>query len=304
MANVGGYYQVPAPVAPPPPPPPPPPPVPPAPAPVGGYQSYAQPASYAPAAGAGPVAPAAPGAPQQVASWDAWIPTSASDPYVAGMRTSAAAVAAVGGAAGSAANIRFANYAVWKSAGARASARAAAKSGSFFGVSSKMTKAMSMAKTSSQKSAFMSTIAKGPKNAGIGSALKFSFFNLGNVARAIGSSALVAVPIALITNFLDWKAGKVTTDQRNALIVADTAGYTATGAASTLIGGAIGSTFLGPMVGTVAGIGAGFLFGWVYEKYIRPRWGEWVHGAMYKTTAAPPPVQPQPIPSPPIIEAK
>jgi hypothetical protein len=273
-----GYYQ--APVAPPAPPVPPVPP--------------------APYAGAAPAA--APNGYQQVASWDAWKPTSNSDPYVAGMRTSGSAVAAVSGAAGMAANARFANYAAWKAAGARASASMAAKSRSAIGMSSKMTKAMSTAAKngSSGKASFMASITSGPRNAGVFSAFKNTFMNLGNIGRAIGTSALISLPIAVVTNFMDWKAGRVTEDQRNALIVADAVGYTATGATSTLFAGAVGATFLGPVVGTIAGIGAGFLTGWVYEKYIRPKWGEWVHGALYNKPAAPPP----PVVQPPVIEAK
>jgi hypothetical protein len=258
---------------------------------------------------AAPVAPnpyqqAAPNGYQQVASWDAWKPTSNSDPYVAGMRTSGSAVAAVSGAAGMAASARFANYAAWKAAGARASASAAARSRSAIGMSSKMTKAMSTAAKngSSGKASFMASITSGPRNAGIFSAFKNTFMNLGNVTRAIGSSALISLPIAVVTNFMDWKAGRVTEDQRNALIVADAVGYTATGATSTLFAGMVGATFLGPVVGMIAGIGAGFFTGWVYEKYIRPRWGEWVHGAMYnKPQVAPPP--PPPV-QPPNIEPK
>jgi hypothetical protein len=254
------------------------------------------------AGAATPAVPAAPNGYQQVASWDTWKPTSNSDPYVSGMRTAGAAVAAVSGAAGMAANARFANYAAWKAAGARASASAAAKSRSAIGISSKMTKAMSTAAKngSSGKASFMASIQAGPRNAGIFSAFKNTFLNLGNVGRAIGSSALISLPIAVITNFMDWKAGRVTTDQRNALIVADAVGYTATGATSTLFAGMVGATFLGPVVGTIAGIGAGFFTGWVYEKFIRPRWGEWVHGAMYKAPVAPPP----PVVQPPVIEAK
>jgi hypothetical protein len=274
VSNVMGYYQAPS---------PPPMPVAPMAPPMPAYAGAAMPN------------------PVLVSSTDSWVPTSFSDPYVSGMRTSAGAVTAMAGAGAAASNIRFANYAGWKAAGARTSARAASKSGSMFGVSSKMTKAMSLAKSSSQKSAFMSSIQKGPKTAGVGSALKYSFFSAGNIGRALFSSALVAIPIAIITNMLDFKAGKVTADQRNALMVADTAGYIATGASSTLVGGMIGSTFLGPVVGTMVGVGAGFALGWMYEKFIRPKWGEWVHSAMY-AQGAPTPV-PVPVVPPP-IEAK
>jgi hypothetical protein len=278
VSNVMGYYQAPLPPAMPLAPPPP------------GLPAYAG------AAAPGPVL---------VSSTDTWVPTSSTDPYVAGMRTSAGAVTAMAGAGSAAANIRFANYAGWKAAGARASAKAASRSGSMFGVSSKMTKGMSMARTASQKSAFMSTIQSGPKTAGVGAAIKYSLFSFSNIGRALASSALVAIPIAIVTNMLDFKAGKVTADQRNALMVADTAGYIATGTTSTMVGGALGSTFLGPVIGTVVGVGAGFALGWVYEKYIRPQWGAWVHSAMYaQGTPTPTPV-PVPVPVvPPVIEPK
>jgi uncharacterized membrane protein len=96
--------------------------------------------------------------------------------------------------------------------------------------------------------------------------------------------------MSIITNFMDWKAGKVNAQQRNSLMIADAVGYTATGASATLIGGAIGSTFLGPGVGTVLGIAAGFGLGWVYEKFIRPQFGQMVGQALYPTVPTQPPV--------------
>jgi hypothetical protein len=146
---------------------------------------------------------------------------------------------------------------------------------------------MQAAKSVAQKSQFTQGV-----RAGVGSAFRHTFLSIGNVARAIGGAAIVAVPISLITNFLDYQSGKINEQQRNALIVADTAGYTATGATATLVGGAVGSTFLGPVIGTMVGVGAGFALGWVYEKFIRPQWGRMVQSAIYDR----PPVQTVPDP--------
>ena len=93
----------------------------------------------------------------------------------------------------------------------------------------------------------------------------------GTLARSIGSSALVAVPMSLVTNFIDYKRGKITADQRNTLMVADAVGYTASGAIGSAIGGAVGSAIF-PGLGTVIGIGAGIGLGYAYERWLRPRW--------------------------------
>jgi hypothetical protein len=136
----------------------------------------------------------------------------------------------------------------------------------------------------------------GVKGPGLLGAFKGTFLSVGNIARAVGSAAIFAVPIAVVTNFLDYQAGKITEQQRNALIVADVGGYTATGATSSLIGGFVGS-LAGPMVGTVVGVAAGFGLGWVYEKYIRPRWGDMVRNALYaQQPVTPTPVNPYPPP--------
>lgn len=93
----------------------------------------------------------------------------------------------------------------------------------------------------------------------------------GTLARSIGSSALVAIPMSLVTNFIDFKRGKITEQQRNTLMVADAVGYTASGAVGSAIGGAIGSALF-PGLGTVIGIGAGIGLGYAYERWLRPRW--------------------------------
>lgn len=92
-----------------------------------------------------------------------------------------------------------------------------------------------------------------------------------SLARSFGFSALFAVPAAFITDFIDYKLGKIDAHERNVLIAADSVGYTASGMGGSALGAAIGTTFLGPGVGTVLGIGAGLGLGWAYEKFIRPR---------------------------------
>ncbi|MEB3197171.1 MAG: hypothetical protein VKP62_08205 [Candidatus Sericytochromatia bacterium] len=262
-------------------------------------QGYFSGPSLPPAAQGPMTPPASPGAayvstpayPGQapVTTWETWVPTSAADPYVAGMRTSASALAAFRNVNSVAVGARFEVAKALKMGGARVSASAAR----FSGRTSRATalpKGMKAASSVAQKTQYTQGI-----QAGVGSAFRHTFLSVGNVARAIGSSALVAIPMALVTNLLDFAAGKITEQQRNALIVADAAGYTATGATATLVGGFVGSTFLGPAIGTVIGIGAGFALGWLYEKYIRPQWGEWVRGAMYAApTPTPVPDYPPP----------
>jgi hypothetical protein len=261
---------------------------------TGYYNTPPAPSPYAvPAA---PVAvsavPTAPGQ-QPISTTDTWVQTSNSDPYVAGMRTSGSALAAMRGAKSVATMARWNTMLAARSTAAKGASAAARAAGRKVGTMAKMTKQMQAAKSIGAKAELTKGI-----NAGVGGAVRQSFFSLGNIARSIGSSALFAVPMSLITNFLDWKAGKINEEQRNTLIVADAIGYTATGAGASLVGGAIGSTFLGPGVGTVLGIAAGFGFGWVYEKFIRPTWGQMVHNAMYATPAPVPTPTPTPTPPP------
>lgn len=271
--NVMGYFAPPpapvAPVAPPPPPTP-----------------YG---NAGPATTAWTTTPTAPGQ-QPVATWDTWVPTSHADPYVAGMRTSASGLAALTGAAKAATNAK------WNSMMAARQAAGLAKT----------SKTLQTAGASAaSKATYMSGKGFGAakaavKSPGIASAFRHTFLSVGNIARAIGGAAIIAVPLSLITNFLDFQAGKITEQQRNALILADVGGYTVTGASASLIGGFVGTTFLGPMVGTVVGVAAGFGLGWVYEKFIRPRWGEMVRNALYATPVTPPPVVTPPVtPYPP-----
>jgi hypothetical protein len=112
----------------------------------------------------------------------------------------------------------------------------------------------------------------GAKGARLGS--KAAAAGAGSLGKAFGLSALISVPLAVVTDFLDYKRGKLTKDQRNTLIVADSLGYAATGTAGSMLGAALGTTFLGPGVGTVLGIGAGMGLGYLYERYLRPHFGQ------------------------------
>lgn len=174
--------------------------------------------------------------------------------------------------------------------GSRNAARVAGRS---VGVMSRVTKQMSAAKSVAQKA----PLVKGLRLS-VTEGLRRSFFSIGNVSRAVGLSALTAVPIAAITNFLDYKAGKINAQQRNALILADAAGYTVSGAGATLLGGAVASTVMGPFLGTLVGIGAGFLFGHVYERFVRPKAGQMAAEALYPGVAAAVPQLASPLPAP------
>lgn len=262
--HVLNYFNIPAPNTPPP------------------YGSSSIPAGYQ-------TTPVYPGQ-QPIATFDTWVPQESGDPYVSGMRTSASAISAVTGASKLAVGARFEVAKALRMGSARVS-NSAAKFAGRATRAARLPKGMQAAKSVAQKAQYTQSV-----RAGVGSAFRHTFLSLGNVARAIGGAAIVAVPISLVTNFLDYQAGKINEQQRNALIVADAAGYTATGATATLVGGAIGSTFLGPVVGTVVGVGAGFALGWVYEKFIRPQWGRMVQSAIYErpvTPATPEPFLPK-----------
>lgn len=230
---------------------------------------------------------------------DQWVPTSFSDPYLAGLRTSGAAFAAAKGAKAVAVMSRWNSLLSARTVAARGANAAARTAGRKIGTMAKMTKQMQAAKTIDAKAQLTSDT-----HVGIGGAIGHSFFSIGNIFRSLWSSALFAVPVSVITDYLDYRSGKTNAQQRNAYMVADSIGYTATGAASSLLGGAIGSTFLGPGFGTLIGIGAGFGLGWIYEKFIRPTFGTMVENAMYQqpgaapVAVAPTTVTPTPAPAP------
>jgi hypothetical protein len=257
------------------------------------------PTTTAPALPSAPVTSQAPalGAPVLVGSSDTYIQTSSTNPLFSGIRSSAGSIAALRGVPKAAASARLASL---KSAsttavkGRNAASRIAGRKPAMMRLNKSQT---ALAKTHAGRQILTKDV-----HVGVGESFFRSFFSVGNLARAIGGSALIAIPMSAVTDFLDWREGRTTADQRNALIVADSIGYTATGATATLMGGAIGSTFMGPGVGTVVGIAAGFGLGWVYEKYIRPTFGNWIHNALYKTPlGAPPPPAPVPTPTPPPI---
>lgn len=217
-----------------------------------------------------------------IATADTWVPTAVPEPYTSGIRTASAGMAAQIG---------------------KQSAKVSAEWGKMLAMrGGRKTVAIKNAKSTADRASYLARVSKLSGNAakrpGLLSALRGTFFSFGAVARAIGSSALVAIPMSLITNFMDWHNGRINEQQRNTLFVADSIGYTATGAVATLAAGATAATFLGGFMGTAVGLAAGLGLGWVYEKFIRPRWAEMVHSALY-AAPAPQPVVPQPQPTPP-----
>lgn len=91
------------------------------------------------------------------------------------------------------------------------------------------------------------------------------------VPRLLKSNFLVAAVFSAVSNGLDLVRGRVTGKQAAAGFAVDTVAYTGIGAASTYLGGLVGS-FLGP-VGTIGGIlvgsAIGIGLGWLYEKFAR-----------------------------------
>lgn len=86
--------------------------------------------------------------------------------------------------------------------------------------------------------------------------------------RLASRAAWLAAPIAAVTNWLDFRAGKITAQQRNTLVAADAVGYTAAGFAGTFAATAMGATGApGLAVGLAVGAGAA----WLYERFARPR---------------------------------
>lgn len=216
-----------------------------------------------------------------VATSDSWVPTAVPEPYTSGIRTASAGMAAQIGKQGAKTSAEWAKMLAMRGG--------------------RKTVAIKAAKSTAERSNYLARVSKlagnSAKRPGLFSALRGTFFSLGAITRAIGSSALVAVPMSLITNFMDWRNGRINEQQRNTLFVADSIGYTATGAVATLAAGATAATFLGGFMGTVVGMAAGLGLGWAYEKFIRPRWAEMVHSALY-AAPAPQPVVPQPQPQP------
>ncbi|MEB3299467.1 MAG: N-acetylmuramoyl-L-alanine amidase [Candidatus Sericytochromatia bacterium] len=88
----------------------------------------------------------------------------------------------------------------------------------------------------------------------------------------LGGTALFAGIGAVVTNFLDWRAGKVTGRQALLGAAVDTAAYTGITTASSWLGGALGSVLpgLGTAMGAAAGMAIGVGLSWLYERFLRP----------------------------------
>jgi N-acetyl-anhydromuramyl-L-alanine amidase AmpD len=111
---------------------------------------------------------------------------------------------------------------------------------------------------------------------GAGSAWGGAGTRLGYGARIPGGlmgSALFAGLGALLSNVLNWRAGRISGRQALLGTAVDTTAYTGIAAASTWIGGALGSVLpgFGTAIGMVAGTAVGIGLSWLYEKFVRGR---------------------------------
>lgn len=90
---------------------------------------------------------------------------------------------------------------------------------------------------------------------------------------ALKSNFIVSAVLSGVSNLYEMATGKVKPLQAAGNFVADTAAYTGIGAASTTIGGFIGSLIPIPVVGTLLGVlvggGVGLLLGKFYEDKVR-----------------------------------
>lgn len=92
---------------------------------------------------------------------------------------------------------------------------------------------------------------------------------------ALKSNFAISALLSGVSNLYEMMTGKVKPMQAAGNFVADTAAYTGIGAASTTIGGMIGSLipipFLGTALGIAAGAGVGLLLGKFYEDKVRTK---------------------------------
>ncbi|HEY9899934.1 MAG TPA: hypothetical protein V6D00_12185 [Pantanalinema sp.] len=96
---------------------------------------------------------------------------------------------------------------------------------------------------------------------------------LKNFVGALKSNFAISALLSGVSNLYEMMTGKVKPMQAAGNFIADTAAYTGIGAASTTIGGMIGSLipipFLGTALGIAAGAGVGLLLGKFYEDKVR-----------------------------------
>ncbi|MNL21512.1 hypothetical protein D3C87_1428060 [compost metagenome] len=92
---------------------------------------------------------------------------------------------------------------------------------------------------------------------------------------ALKSNFAISALLSGVSNLYELMTGKVKPMQAAGNFVADTAAYTGIGAASTTVGGIIGSLipipFLGTALGIAAGAGVGLLLGKFYEDKVRTK---------------------------------
>jgi hypothetical protein len=132
----------------------------------------------------------------------------------------------------------------------------------------------------------------GSMTASINTGASMATGGIGKLLGRTGLSALLAAPMAYFTNENDFQAGKITKDQRNTLIVADTLGYGVSGTLAASIGSGLAIGAMGPIGGAVVGIMAAGGLGYVYEKYIRPKWNTNLPKKIDPVVVVPPPAPP------------
>lgn len=121
-------------------------------------------------------------------------------------------------------------------------------------------------------------------NPGLWGALK-SVLSPMSWLKSLKWSALFSLPIAFVSNFMDYEKGNITPTQLAGDTLADAAGYTVAGTAGGLAGAFIGCLFpvpfLGPVLGMLVGGGLSFL----YDQMVRPKLQTSINAAMAKLTS-------------------
>jgi hypothetical protein len=127
---------------------------------------------------------------------------------------------------------------------------------------------------------------------------------------ALKTNFVVSAVLSGISNIYELATGKTKPLQAAGNFIADTATYTGIGAASTTIGGLVGSLipipFLGTALGVAAGAGVGLLLGKLYEDNVRTNFSgtvqQGIQGLMDRSQQQPVsqlPGNPAPLPSAP-----
>lgn len=122
-----------------------------------------------------------------------------------------------------------------------------------------------------------------------------------SIGKALKANFLTSALLSGISNVYELATGKVKPMQAVGNFVADTAAYTAIGAAATTVGGFLGSLIPIPFVGTAIGIGIGLLAGKLYEDLVRAKFSNTVAQSIQSlttsSTSAPVPTAPSQTPA-------